>query len=197
MYKKQLRFQNIVCLFAVVMAAVYFIYSLGILTDIHDALKIGVRNIEKPERDRFDGCRLFYDMQPFNKQFNTYSVYLILVSCLLFVMNTHSRRKYYIGNYVAIGAYSAGAIALTVWSHGQIEHFKHLFLTTVDFEGMAEVAETFDTLYLDNTNMLDLHYTVGALTILSVVLLIVNAVWKIALMNNEKALIKEGEEASV
>ena len=197
MYKKQLRFQNIVCLFAVVMAAVYFIYSLGILTDIHDALKIGVINIEKPERDRFDGCRLFYDMQPFNKQFNTYSVYLILVSCLLFVMNTHSRRKYYIGNYVAIGAYSAGAIALTVWSHGQIEHFKHLFLTTVDFEGMAEVAETFDTLYLDNTNMLDLHYTVGALTILSVVLLIVNAVWKIALMNNEKALIKEGEEASV
>ena len=38
MYKKQLVFQKYVCLFAVIAAAMSFVYSLGIITDIYDSL---------------------------------------------------------------------------------------------------------------------------------------------------------------
>ncbi len=197
MYKKQLRFQKIICLMAIILAAIYFIYGLGILTDMHDSLKDTIRNIDKPERDKVPGARIYYDMQPFNKDLVNYSVILILLACFLFVMNTHSRRKYYIGNYIATGIYCVGAVALTVWSHTQIEAFKHQFLTTVDFEALKAYADQWGTLYLDNTNLLDLHYAVGAFAILVTAGLIGNTVWKIVLMNNEKKLIKAGEEAAV
>ena len=81
---------------------------------IHDALKDTMRNKNDYTQTKVPGSIIFYDMQPFNKLFVNLSIGLILLSCFLFVMNTHVRRKYYIGNYVAIGAYSAGALALTV-----------------------------------------------------------------------------------
>ncbi len=197
MYKKQLRIQKIVCFAAIVLAVVFFIYGLGILTDMHDSLKDTIRNIDKPERDKVPGARIYYDMQDFNKDLVNYSVILILLACFLFVMNTHSRRKYYIGNYVAIGAYCVGALALTVWSHLRIEAYKNQFLTTVDFEALKEYSEQWGTLYLDNTNLLDLHYAVSAMAVLVVAGLVVNTVWKLRLMKNETELIKAGEEAAV
>ena len=197
MYKSQLRFQKIICLIAVIVAAVYFVYALGILTDIHDALKDTMRNKNDYTQTKVPGSIIFYDMQPFNKLFVNLSIGLILLSCFLFVMNTHVRRKYYIGNYVAIGAYSAGALALTVWSHLQIAAFANQFMTTVDFAAMKEYSDRWGSLYLDNTFLLDLHYVVGGAAILTVAGLIFNMVWKIKLMKAEKALLTAGEEAKV
>ena len=197
MYKSQLRFQKIICLIAVIVAAVYFVYALGILTDIHDALKDTMRNKNDYTQTKVPGSIIFFDMQPFNKLFVNLSIGLILLSCFLFVMNTHVRRKYYIGNYVAIGAYSAGALALTVWSHLQIAAFANQFLTTVDFAAMKENSDRWGSLYLDNTFLLDLHYVVGGAAILTVAGLIFNMVWKIKLMREEEKLIAEGKEALV
>ena len=53
------------------------------------------------------------------------------------------------------------------------------------------------TPYLDNTNMLDLHRTVFALAIFSVVVLVANVIWKVILMHNEKKLLEAGEGATV
>ncbi len=197
MYKSQLRFQKIICLIAVIVAAVYFVYALGILTDIHDALKDTMRNKNDYTQTKVPGSIIFYDMQPFNKLFVNLSIGLILLSCFLFVMNTHVRRKYYIGNYVAIGAYSAGALALTVWSHIEISAFAEQFMTTVDFAAMKEYSDRWGSLYLDNTNLLDLHYVVGGLAILTVAGLIGNMIWKIRLMREEEKLIAQGKEALV
>ena len=197
MYKSQLRFQKIICLIAVIVAAVYFVYALGILTDIHDALKDTMRNKNDYTQTKVPGSIIFYDMQPFNKLFVNLSIGLILLSCFLFVMNTHVRRKYYIGNYVAIGAYSAGALALTVGSHIEISAFAEQFMTTVDFAAMKEYSDRWGSLYLDNTNLLDLHYVVGGLAILTVAGLIGNMIWKIRLMREEEKLIAQGKEALV
>lgn len=197
MYKSQLRFQKIICLIAVIVAAVYFVYALGILTDIHDALKDTMRNKNDYTQTKVPGSIIFYDMQPFNKLFVNLSLGLILLSCFLFVMNTHIRRKYYIGNYVAIGAYSVGALALTVWSHIQIAAFTEQFMTTVDFAAMKEYSDRWGSLYLDNTNLLDLHYFIGGAAILTVAALIGNMIWKIKLMREEDKLIAQGKEALV
>lgn len=197
MYNKQLKFQKFICLVAIILAAVFFIYSLGVITDIHDALRSTMRNKNDYTKTKVEGSIIYYDMQPFNRDFTNYSVGLILLACLLFVTNTQIRRKYYIGNYVATLLYSGATIAMTVWMHNNLAAFAEQYRTTVNLEQLREYADTWGTLYLDNTNLLDLHYYVGGLAILVVAALIGNMIWKIVLMRSENILIKAGEEATV
>ena len=115
----------------------------------------------------------------------------------MFITCTHSRRKYYIGNYVAVGLYSAATLGVTIWSHVQISAFKTQYLTTVDFEALKAFAEQWGKTYIKSTFWLDLHYFVALVAILSVVALIGNTVWKVSLMRGEAQLIAEGKEAAV
>lgn len=197
MYKKQLKFQKIVCLMAIAVAAVYFVYSLGIITDIYDSLYSTMRNPNDLTDTKVQGSIIYYDMQAFNKQFVSGSIMLVLVSCLLFLTNTNVRRKYYFGNYAAVGIYSAAALAVTLWSHNQIEAFKVQYLTTVNFEELRAYADMWKSFYTDSTFWFDLHYYVGGFAVLTVALLIGNTLWKIALMRAEKNLIRAGEETAV
>ena len=197
MYKKQLSFQKIVCLLAVIAAVVSFVYSLGIITDIYDSLYSTMRNPNDLTQTSVPGSIIYYDMQDFNKLFLNVSIGLILLACLLFVTNTNVRRKYYIGNYVSTVLYSVAAVAVAVWSHIEIEAFKVQFLTTVDFEAMKKFSDLWKTAYVDGTFWFDLHYAVGGLAILSAVALLGNMVWKIVLMREEEKLIGAGKEAAV
>lgn len=200
MYKKQLVFQKIVCLFSVIAAAVSFVYSLGILTDIYDSLFGTIRDLNRPEEtQRVAGAIIFFDMQDFNRLLVIFSIGLILLACLLFLTNTNSRRKYYIGNYIATGLFSAGTIAYCVWMHMEVSKFRTQFYETVDFEALRKYAESHPSTsrYLDNTFMLDCHYVVMALLLIAVVGLIVNLVLKIRLMKSENRLIAEGKGVAV
>ncbi len=199
MYKKQLKFQKIVCMFCLIAVVIAFVYSLGMMTDLYDALYFTMRNPDKPDNTKVPGSRIFYDMQPFNKEFVNVNILLILVACVLFLTNTNVRRKYYIGNYVAIGAYSVATLAASFWAHDYIAFYTQHFRDTVDFAALKEYSETMGTLYLgpEDTLLLDLHYAVGAVCILAVVLLIVNMIWKIKLMREEDKLIQAGKEAAV
>lgn len=195
MYKKQLVFQKFACMFALVAAAASFVYSLGIITDIYDTLYSTMMNPNNLNETFVPGSIIYYDMQGFNKQFTEVSIVLILVACLLYLTNTQIRRKYYIGNYTAIGIYSVATLGVTVWSHMQISAFKVQYLTTVDFEALKTFAEMWNKPYSESTLMLDLHYAVAAIAVLSVAALIGNMIWKIQLMKAEDALIAEGKEA--
>lgn len=197
MYKKQMVLQKLACFIAVAAAAISFVYSLGIMTDIYDGLFFFMPYPDKPEFDAVQGARIFYDMQPFNSNYVIYSIGLILAGCLLFITNTHSRRRYYISNFVATLVYSAASIGVAVWSHLQIEAFKTQFLTTVDFETYKIRAEMMKTPYIESTFWFDAHYFVCGIIILAVAALLVNMVLKMALMNGEKKLIQQGKEASV
>ena len=195
MYKKQLVFQKYACMFAVIAAAVSFVYSLGIITDIYDTLYSTMMNPADLTQTFVPGSIIYYDMQEFNRQFTNVSIVLILTACLLYLTNTQIRRKYYIGNYAAIGIYSVATLGVTIWSHLQIAAFKVQYLTTVDFEALKTFAEMWNKPYSESTFMLDLHYAVAVIAILSVVALVYNAYWKIQLMKAEDALIAEGKEA--
>lgn len=197
MYKKQLRFQKIICLLCLIAAAVTFLYSLGILTDIYDGL-YHATDPKKPTDDgRVAGSTIYYQMQTFNQQFFTFGIVLILLGALLFLMNTNIRRKYYIGNYVSIGLYSVASVACVVWSHIQITAFRFQYLTTVDFEALKELCEMKNKPFIKSTLMLDLHYVVGGFMLLCVAGLVYNMIWKIRLMREEDALIEAGKEIAV
>ena len=195
MYKKQLVFQKYACLLAVIAAAISFVYSLGIITDIYDTLYSTMMNPNDLSETFVPGSIIYYDMQEFNRQFTNVSIVLILIACVLYLTNTQVRRKYYIGNYVAIGAYSVATLGVTIWSHMQISAYKVQYLTTVDFEALKTFAEMWNKPYSESTFMLDLHYAVAFIAVLSVAALIYSAVWKVQLMKAEDALIEAGKEA--
>jgi hypothetical protein len=112
-------------------------------------------------------------------------------------MNTHIRRKYYIGNYVSVGLFSVASVACVVWSHIQIAAYRVQYLTTVDFEALKALCEMKNKPFIKSTLMLDLHYVVGGLLLIAVAGLVYNTVWKVRMMREEDALIKAGEEVAV
>ena len=191
MYKKQMTAQKLLCLAAVIVSAIFFLYTLGIMTDLYDSLYDTMRNPNNVSQTDVPGSIVYYNMQEFNRMFLLLSIGQILLGLLLYLTNTHSRRKYYIGNYVATGLFAAGGVYNAVFAHTYIEIFKAQFLQ-VDFAALKEHAEMWGTLYTESTFWFDLHYLVFALLLIVCVLLVVNAVWKVRLMKDEAKLIEEG-----
>ena len=193
MYKKQVKLQKILCLALLIVSAMIFIYSLGIMTDLYDALYSTIRSAKNLDKSTVTGSRVYYDMQDFNKLFLKLSIGMILLCVILFITNTHNRRKYYIGNYCSIALVAAGGIAFSVWAHGQIEAFKAQFLN-INFEELAEHAAKRKTLYTESTFWFDIHYLPFGLLLVGIVLLAANAIWKRNLMKEEQALVAGGKE---
>ena len=93
MYKKQMKAQKILCVGLLIVCALIFLYSLGIMTDLYDALYNTIRNPEKLDKTTVTGSRIYYDMQPFNRDFLHLSIGMILLCVVLFITNTHTRRN--------------------------------------------------------------------------------------------------------
>lgn len=191
MYKKQMTAQKILCLAAVIVSAIFFLYTLGIMTDLYDSLYDTMRNPNNVFQTDVPGSIVYYNMQEFNRMFLVCSIVQILLGLLLYLTNTHSRRRYYIGNYAATGLFVAGGVYNAWFAHTYIEIFKAQFLQ-VDFAALKEHAEMWGTLYTESTFWFDLHYLVFALLLIVCVLLVGNAVWKVRLMKDEAKLIEEG-----
>ncbi len=188
MYKKQLRFQKIICLLAIIVAAVWFVYSLGFITTIYE--QIGTAGSIVP------GAQIYKDMQPFNKQFNTYGLYAILISVLLLVTNTQVRRKYYVSNYIATALNVIVAVAMPIYAYSNLSKFAVQYKTTVDPEMLKMWCEMKGVNPSMSTWLLDLNVVIGAVSILVAIGLVVNVIWKISLMRGEKKLIDEGKEVA-
>ena len=191
MYKKQMTAQKILCMAAIIVSAIFFLYTLGIMTDLYDSLYDTMRNPNNVTQTDVAGSIVYYNMQEFNRMFLMRSIVQILLGCLLFLTNTHCRRKYYIGNYMATGLFVAGGVYNAWFAHTYIEIFKGQFLQ-VDFAALKEHAEMWGTQYTESTFWFDLHYAVFGLLLVVCVLLVANAVWKVQLMKDEAALVEEG-----
>ena len=192
MYKKQLKFQKIVCFILLIASALVFVYSLGMMTDLHDSLRYAI-DPEIPA-EYVKGAMIYYDMQGFNRLLTIAGIALILVSLLLFVTNTHSRRKYYIGNYVSVAISSVANVGVAVWAVIKITAFKEQYLTTVDFEALKIYSEKYtNVLYTESTFWFDVCYFVMGLVLVATVLSLVNLIWKIRMMKAEKRLIEAGK----
>ena len=195
MYKKQMKMQRIACFLSIAASALVFLYALGIMTDLYDMLYTMIPVPDDPSSVKVAGAMIYYDMQGFNQLLLKAGIGLILVSCLLFITNTHSRRKYYVGNYVAICINAVANVAVALWAHGQIAAFKAQYLSTVDFAQLERRLSRAGT-YTDSTFWFDIHIAVFALAMVAVVLLIVSAAWKASLMKTEKKLIEAGKAVS-
>ena len=195
MYKKQMTIQKAVCLFVLATSVFVFIYSLGIMTDLYDSLYSAIgdaANRENTRRNTVAGAFIYYDMQGFNKQFLHLSIGLILMSLLLFITNTHTRRRYYIGNVLAAAANVIANVYVAFWAHTRIAAFKNEFLK-IDFEALKKFSDRRHTYYTESTFWFDLHNLVFCLAILACILLVANIIWKFSLMKKEQHLIDAGK----
>ena len=205
MYKKQLKVQKLLCLLAVVVAAILFLYALGVMTDLYDTLYATLRisvtenaetggyTLNVTERS-VPGAKVYTNMQSFNQWLVIASIVYILLAVLLFVTNTNIRRRYYIGNYVSIGLFTVASLYIPIASHGAIEAYKAQWLK-VDFAALQQYAADYNSTYTESTLWFDLHYAVFALMIVAAILLVACAVWKVMLMKDEAKLVAEGKGA--
>ena len=194
MYRKQLTLQKILCFAAIAVGAVAFVYALGLMTDLYDSLYFTMMDPTNPDDTWVTGSQVYYHMQDFNKDLLNASIGLILLACVLFFTNTHSRRRYYAGNAVSTFAYAAAGTAFSLWMHTAVEAYKAEFLQ-INFEELAFFADMMGTPYIDSTLWFDIHYGVMALVLIVSVLLVLNFVWKLSLMKQEKRLVEEGRRA--
>ena len=194
MYKKQVAFQKVVCFAALAAAALFFVYSLGIMTDLYDTLYPMIPNPNNLDSAKVSGARIYYDMQPFNRTLLRASLGMIILSCALFLTNTHSRRKYYIGNLIATVVNAAAEVIMAVWCHIEVNAFRNQYLTTVDFASLEKRLSRLGT-YTDSTFWFDIHYFVCVLAVCAAVLLIVNYIWKKKMMREERDLLGSSGKA--
>ena len=186
--------QKIVCFIMLASSVITFAYSLGIMSDLYESFYYSIRSTENPARNPIAGSLIYYDMQDFNKAFLKAGIALILISLILFVTNTHIRRRYYIGNVIAVMANVIANIAVTIWASAQIGVYKDKFLNEVDFQAFREYADLMKSYYTESTFWFDVHIYVFGFSILACLLLVANLIWKFMLMDQEQKLIKAGKE---
>ena len=166
-------------------------------TDLYDALS---RTILYPDYDldatSVPGSRVYYDMFGFNSAFTKASIALIVITLSLFVTNTHSRRKYYIGNYIATGLSVAAAIGVSAWCIPQIADYKSQFQNNVDFEQLKAFSKDWGTLYIgpEDTFWFDICFVVFGILLLCAALLVLNCIFKVKVMKAEQRAIGSGKE---
>lgn len=204
MYKKQMTAQKVICLLALIASVLAFAYSLGMMTDLYDTLSPATTHINWARKqlgieEQTDfGFSILKDMQPFNRDLLSASIGLILLSCLLFITNTASRRRYYIANYVSTGLSAVAGIGVAIWARTQVETFRvqysamnHEALAKIMTEKVMRSNKTY--VYAPSETWFNLYYVVFAALLLVSMLLILNAIWKTWLMKEEKRLLKEGK----
>ena len=193
MYKKQMTLQRITSFILLAAAVLVFVYSLGIMTNLHDTLAL-VSTYSESSRNYVKGATIFLEMQPFNRELTTAGIILILSAVALFVFKSNDRRKYYIANYITIGINAVANVAVSIWALINVFAYKAQYLQ-IDFEKLKTVAEKYDVLYNKSTFWFDASIAVFGFVFLATALSIANLVFKVILMRAEKKLIEEGKEA--
>ena len=188
MFKTQLKFQKIMAYAILIVAALVFVYSLGLVTDLYDMLYYATDEIDGEYFSSIEGGLIFYEIQPFNTALLICSIVLILISLTLFITNGHKRRLYYVGNYVSTGLVAVSNIAVAIYGMVQVSIFRAKFLQ-IDFEAVKEYAEFWKTLYTESTFWFDIGYVVFALLIVASLVCVGNLIWKVLLMKREQELL--------
>lgn len=195
-----MKFQRIISYLCLAATALTFFYSLGVSTDVYFLYKV------LAIKDTFKGAEMFYAMQPFNKEFTTYSIALIILALICFLANNHVRRRYYVANYCTTTISSIANIGVSVWGLINVFYYKEMFLA-VDFTELIDLIErapesVFIRNGLDPNNLagpystvwFDISVVIFGILILVSVLNIANLIFKTVLMKKENQLLTKGEE---
>lgn len=199
--KTQMRFQKILLIVSLVIAAICTAFSWmfcsGVFANITLILdKAGTWVSE-----------LYEVSQQFTATFQTLGIILILVVVLLFITSCHSRRKYYISNYIAIGI---AVVYMLIYAILLIVNLSNVsvVLASVDFSAevikndvgdMVSIITYYNSIYrgifgdFQTTSWtIPFGYVLAVIVIIDAVVIALNLLWKIRLLQGEKKLLESG-----
>ncbi len=129
--KTQMRVQKILMFVSLIVAALVFVYALIFLTG---GLGDVYRYIDKDDGDLIN-CKNFVNTsQSFVSTLVALGIVLIVLVALMFLMACHTRRKYYVTNYVAIGLFVAFALVVAFYLVIMVANLMDLYKNNIYWE---------------------------------------------------------------
>lgn len=197
--KTQMRFQKILMLVSLVVAALTFVFALFFLTGSLGEAAHYITIQGAVTTDKINATEFVDASQGYVKTLVTLAIVFIVLAAVLFITACHSRRKYYITNYIAIGAFVAFALAMVIYIFIMVSRSMDLFLNGIAWEagtnGGFNVAEQGIADYPMNradTYPFIIGYVVAVIVLVNAALLVLSTVWKTLLMKGEKKLLAIG-----
>ncbi len=185
-------------LVSLVIAALTFVFAMAFLTGSMGEVAYYLEVTGSTTVDRIN-CREFVDAsQNFVSTLEILSIVFILLAAFLFVTASNSRRNYYITNYIAVGLFSAFAVAIGVYTLFSVIQIQNLF-----YNGIAWEAGTNNGFNVADNPIIEhpltrssasfaLGYALFVIVILDAAAIVLSTVWKIKLMKGEKKLLEQG-----
>ena len=204
--KTQMKFQKILTLVTLILAALSFVLGVFFCSGIiekcryYTSASLPVDPVtNQPLKDAIGADALFDYSQKMNDVFVIMAIVLILVVVTLYITATNKRRNYYVTNYVSIGlvvVYSvvfaivllvicgtcvslAGKIDMAQWK---------AYIDYVDSEGAHKYTDSYSESYAT----IVLGFILAVIILLDAVAWCLNLLWKIKLMKGEKELLAGG-----
>lgn len=178
-------------LVSLIIAALCVVYALafcsGTIFQMQDEYNV------RTEKEYIDGAKqLFYTSQNVSDVLLILGIVGILVVVLNYITATHSRRNYYITNYVSIGIAVVYSIVLAIVVIYLVSDCSSIFYS-IDMEAAQADFETVKPgLWSYSDWMFPVGYALAVLLIADAVGFALNLLWKIMLMKGEKKLLQNG-----
>lgn len=198
--KTQMKFQKILSLVSLVVAALAIVLALcfcsGVMSEIINYL---------PEKYSIGADKLYEYSQSANNTLVILSIVLLLAVVTIYISASNKRRNYYITNYVSLGIVIAYTLVFAIILFS-ICTTAMGYANEIDYVKWKEFYEAHTTdrygniSYTNPRNYSESRLTLVLGIVLAIVLLVevaawvLNLIWKIKLMQGEKALLANGVE---
>jgi hypothetical protein len=191
--KAQIKFQKILTMVSLIVAALTFVYALIFFSGNLSNL---MTYYGKEWDDLYTGADGFLDpAQTFVSIYIILAIIFIIAVVTLFITQSNSRRNYYITNYISIGFTIFMAAVMAIVGIVGVSVLMGLFYS-IDFEELEEFIIDFGRSDLKSVSqsplMFIIGYVVSLIALADGLAWAYNLVWKIKLMKGEKALLENG-----
>lgn len=188
--KTQMRFQKILMYVSLVVGALTFVFALGFLTG-----SLGHIYYYVSQTGSDINCENFlYTSQSYVSTLVALSIVFIVLAAVLFITSSHSRRNYYITNYIAIGVFIAFALAVFVFILVMVSHCMNIYVNEIAWDKVVQ--QPLHEISLTYTNFI-LGYVMAFIVLADAVCVALSLVWKILLMRGEKQLLAKSNSQVV
>lgn len=193
--KTQMKYQKIISLVSLVFAALTIVYSFC----FNGGMLFEIRYYVTPQYS-VGGAKELYDFtQSAANVMAIFSIVTLLTVAIIYLTNTNKRRNYYVTNYVAIGlvllcTFACAIILLVVIGK------TFSLCAAVDLDAWYQLYKAGapnPQHYSTSKYTLIIGIFVAIIMLVVTVAWVLNLVWKIKLMQGEKALLRESEVKEV
>lgn len=193
-----MRFQKILMLVTVIIAALCFVFAVSFLTGGLGNVRYYITRSGSSTVDKINATDFYNASQSFVTAAVVLAIVFIIASALLYLFACNSRRNYYITNYIIIGVVAVVGAVIAVYYLINISVVMNYFYNGIAWKTGTNGGNNYADMMNENYPvdksplMFILGYVVCILVMCDVAAQILNLIWKIKLMKGEKELLEKG-----